>query len=259
MSQDRKPVLAIVKAFRLLDILSEARTPLSLAELSARSGWPKSTVYGLLVTMRKSAVIEQLADSRYFLGIRLFEYGCSVSGCWSISEIAHPFLQHLAETVGESVFLSILSRTETVTIDQARSREGLRVVSDLGTRLPLHCTSQGKIFLAAMEEQDVTRILSQNPPLAFTPHTLTNQDELREDLNTVRRQGFAIEDGEYKIGLRSVSAPIRDVSGQIKYAVGVVGMFRRIQSPEFQRIIELTTETAAQISAAIGYRAAPGR
>ena len=89
----------------------------------------------------------------------------------------------------------------------------------------------------------------------YTPHTLVDWDKLQENLNAVRQQNYAIEDGEYKIGLRSVSAPIRDVSGQVKYAVGIVGMFRRVQSPEFQRTIELTRKTAVQISAAIGYRA----
>jgi len=255
MPHNRKPILAIEKAFRILDILSEAKSPLSLAELNARTGWPKSTIYGLLFTMRESSVIEQLEDGRYFLGVRLFEYGCTVSGCWSISQIARPFLEHLAEKTGESIFLSVLSRTEAVTIDQVQSKEGLRVISDVGTRLPLHCTSQGKVFLASMEDRDVQQILKSKIPVMYTPHTLVDWDKLRENLNAVRQQNYAIEDGEYKIGLRSVSAPIRDVSGQVKYAVGIVGMFRRVQSPEFQRSIELTRKTAVQISAAIGYRA----
>jgi len=254
MSKERKPVLSIIKAFRLLDILSQAKTPLSLAELSVRSGWPKSTVYGLLFTMRESSAVEQLADGRYYLGVRLFEYGCSVSACWNVSEIARPFLRHLADQVGESVFLSILSRSEAVTIDQVQSKEGLRVVSDVGTRLPLHCTSQGKVFLAAMADQEAMHVLSESAPLAFTPHTLVDWDKLLANLNVVREQGYAIEDGEYKIGLRSVSAPIRDIAGKVRYAIGTVGMFRRIQSPEYQRAVELTIDTAAQISAAIGYR-----
>lgn len=254
MLQKNKLVLSVVKAFRLLDILSKAKSPLSLAELSERSGWPKSTIYGLLSSMRESSVVEQQPNGRYFLGVHLFEYGCAVSGCWSISELARPFLQQLASKTGESVFLSILNRNEAITIDQVQSRAGLRVVSEVGTRLPLHCTSQGKVFLAAMPESEAMRILKLSPLSPFTPHTLVTWQDLAKDLDAARHQGYAVEDGEYKIGLGSVSAPIRDVSGQVKYAVGIIGMFHRAQSQEFRDALLLTQSTAAQISSALGYR-----
>lgn len=254
MPGESKLVLSVVKAFRLLGILSEAKAPLSLAELSERSGWPKSTVYGLLSSMRESSAVEQQPDGRYFLGVRLFEYGCAVSAGWSISELARPFLQHLATKTGESVFLSVLNRNEAITIDQVQSRAGLRVVSEVGTRLPLHCTSQGKVFLAAMPESEAIRVLKLQPLAAYTPHTPVTWKDLAKDLDAARRQGYAVEDGEYKIGLGSVSAPIRDTSGQVKYAVGIIGMFHRAQSREFQNALLLTQTTAAQISSAMGYR-----
>ena len=152
------------------------------------------------------------------------------------------------------MFLSVLNRSEVITIDQVQSRAGLRVISEVGTRLPIHCTSQGKVFLAAMTESEAIRILKLKPLSTYTPHTLVRWQDIAKDLDTARRQGYAIEDGEYKIGLRSVSAPIRDISGQVKYAVGIIGMFRRIQSQEFQDAIDLTQDTAAQISTAFGYR-----
>ena len=254
MPQETKVVLSVIKAFRLLDILSEVKSPMSLAELSEQSGWPKGTVYGLLSSMRESSVVEQQSDGRYFLGVRLFEYGCAVSACWSVSEIARPYLQHLATKTGESVFLSVLNRNEAITIDQVQSRAGLRVVSEVGTRLPLHCTSQGKVFLAAMPESEAVRILKLKPLAFYTPHTLATWSDLEKDLETARRLGYAVEDGEYKIGLGSVSAPIRDISGQVKYAVGIIGMFHRAQSQEFHDALILTQATAAQISSALGYR-----
>jgi len=170
------------------------------------------------------------------------------------SELARPFLQHLASKTGESVFLSVLNRNEAITIDQVQSRAGLRVVSEVGTRLPLHCTSQGKVFLAAMPESEAIRVLKLQPLSAYTPHTQITWKDLAKDLDAARRHGYAVEDGEYKIGLGSVSAPIRDTSGQVKYAVGIIGMFHRAQSREFQDALLLTQATAAQISSAMGYR-----
>ena len=254
MSQEGALVLSVAKAFRLLDILSEAKTPLSLAELSELSGWPKSTVYGLISTMREFSVIEQQSDGRYFLGVRLFEYGCAVSGCWSVSEISRPYLQHLSSKTGESVFLSVLSRNEVITIDQVQSRAGLRVVSEVGTRLPIHCTSQGKVFLAAMPQAEAMRMFKSKSLPAYTPQTLTSWAKMESELAVIRRQNYAEEDGEFKIGLQSVSAPVRDITGRVKYAVGIVGMFRDIQSREFREAITLTQSTASQISTALGYR-----
>lgn len=254
MPQENTLVLSVAKAFRLLDILTEAKAPLSLAELSERSGWAKSTVYGLISTMRESSVIEQHSDGRYFLGVRLFEYGCAVSGCWSVSELSRSYLQHLSSKTGESVFLSVLNRNEVITIDQVQSRAGLRVVSEVGTRLPIHCTSQGKVFLAAMTEAEAIRIFKSKSLLAYTPQTLVSWAKMESELAAIRRQNYAVENGEYKIGLQSVSSPIRDISGQVKYAVGVVGMFRDIQSRDFKDAVLLTQDTATQISTALGYR-----
>ena len=254
MSQENKTVQSVAKALRLFDLLLEARTPLTLTALSERTGWPKSTVHGLLTTMRESAVIEQQGDGRYCLGVRLFEYGCAVSAGWSISDLARPHLQNLANVTGESVFLSVLERTEVITIEQVQSRAGLRVVSEVGTRLPLHCTSQGKVFLAAMSAAEAKRVLSRRALEAYTPNTLVTWEQLAQTLDSVRQQGYAVEDGEYKYGLCSCSAPVRDRTGTVRYAVGFVGMFDGAQSPAFRRDMELTCATAAQISAALGYR-----
>lgn len=255
MQQENKLVQSVSKALRLLDLMMEARAPLSLTALSERTGWPKSTVHGLLTTLRESSVVEQQSDGRYALGVRLFEYGCAVSAGWSVSDLAKPHLQNLANVTGESVFLSVLNRTEAITIEQVQSRAGLRVVSEVGTRLPLHCTSQGKVFLAAMSDAEARRILSRRTLEPYTPRTMTAWEEIMGALAAVRRDGAAVEDGEYKFGLCSCSAPVRDSSGAVRYAVGVVGMFDSADAPAFRRDVELTRGAAAQISTALGYRA----
>lgn len=118
MSHENSPVQSVAKALRLLDLLMEAHQPLTLAALSEQTGWPKSTIHGLLSTMRESAVVDQQSNGRYCLGVRLFEYGCAVGACWSVSDLAKPHLQHLASVTGQSVFLSMLNRSEVITIEQ---------------------------------------------------------------------------------------------------------------------------------------------
>ena len=97
------------------------------------------------------------------------------------------------------------------------------------------------------------RILTHTELKAFTPHTLTTPEQFAPELTRIREQGYAVENGEYKIGLRSVSAPIHDVTGEVHYAIGCVGMFRQVQSDEFLRAIRLVCAAAETISHAIGY------
>lgn len=224
MFHENSPVQSVAKALRLLGLLMEAHQPLTLAALSEQTGWPKSTIHGLLSTMRESAVVDQQSDGRYCLGVRLFEYGCAVGASWSVSDLAKPHLQHLASVTGPSVFLSMLNRSEVITIEQVQSRAGLRV-------------------------------LSRRTLEPYTPRTLVTWEELFRVMQAARENGYAVEEGEYRFGLCSPSAPVRDSSGAVRYAVGVVGMFDSVRSPDFQRDIDLTCAAAAQISTALGYRA----
>lgn len=251
---EKKTIHSLAKAMELLEILSNKKRALSLNELSEITGYPRSTIHGLLSTMREYSVIEQNSDGRYTLGIRLFEYGCSVSNGWNICDIAKPYLQQISQISGESSFLSIIDGSDVLTLSQEESRSNLRVVSDIGVRLPIHCTSQGKLFLAYSSDTVFKRLLKDNKLIAYTPHTITDIKLLQNEAFRIKQQGYSIENGEYKIGLRSISAPIFDSSGTIAYAVGAVGMFRRIDTEEFKNAIAIVTEAAANISQLIGYR-----
>ena len=252
---DGNTIRSVAKAMELLQLLSDAGEAMSLTAISERAGLPKSTVFGLLTTMRDYDVITQHADGKYALGLRLFEYGCRASAFWNISSLARPYLEHLAEATGASAMLSTYENGHIVALDQAEGRDSLRIVSAPGARLPLHCTSQGKVFLSAMADHEAKRVLSRRTLEPYTPKTLVTWEELFRVMQAARENGYAVEDGEYRFGLCSPSAPVRDSSGAVRYAVGVVGMFDSVRSPDFQRDIDLTCAAAAQISTAIGYRA----
>ena len=107
--------------------------------------------------------------------------------------------------------------------------------------------------MAIRSAGECRRILTLPVLKAYTPHTLTTPEQFVPELTRIREQGYAVENGEYKIGLRSVSAPIHDVTGEVRYAIGCVGMFRQIQSDEFLHAIRLVCAAADTISRAIGY------
>lgn len=247
-------VRSVGKALGLLEILLSRRSPLSLQELSAAAGIPKSTAHALLSTLREHAMVEQHSDGRYSLGIRLFECGCAVSASWDISRLSQPHLEQLSAETGASSFISLQDGDSVISFAQCTGSGGMPVVPEVGYRLPLHATSQGKLLLAQRSDAEVRNLMDSVGMAAFTPHTFTDPARLLAALAAIRQQGYAVEDGEYKIGLRSVSAPIRDSGGQARYALGVVGLFRRTRSPEFEAAVEAVCRHARQLSAALGYR-----
>ena len=251
---DGNTILSVAKAMELLQVLADAGQPMVLTAIAERTAMPKSTVFGLLTTMRNYDVIAQRQDGKYTLGLRLFEFGCQVSRAWDIASVARPFMEHLAANVNASVMLSICEGTHVITLDQVEGREKLRVISDIGARLPVYCTSQGKVFLAGMPEAEAKSLLARVQPVQYTPHTVTDMQELLYLLRQVRADGYAIENGEYKIGLRSISAPVYTLEGKLKYTVGVIGMFRSVRSEEFHQAIEQVVQTGKMISSALGCR-----
>lgn len=255
--RDGNIILSVAKAMELLQILSRAGRPLSLKELTDLCGYPKSTVFGLLTTMRLHDVVTQTPEGKYTLGLRLFEYGRQVERSWDISRVARPYMEHLCRRTGASVMLSVCEGGSVITLDQVETRGGLRVVSDTGSRLPIYCTSQGKVFLAHMSRSGAEALLRGQSLTQFTPHTITDIPALLRETEACRANGYAIENGEYKIGLRSISAPVRTVEGKVRYAVGVIGMFRSVHSDEFHSAVEQVRATAAMISAALGYQSNP--
>lgn len=249
-----EPVRAIAKATRLLDILAEEKRPLSLGELTTATGWAKSTVYGLLSSMRSCGLIEQDERSgKYSLGVRLFEYGSAVNSTRSIIALSREPMERLTKATGESASLSMLDRGEALVLAHAEADSSFHIVSETGAHLPAFCTAQGKALLSALSDTAVRRIYDAQFQ-QFTPHSVSSIDALLAELRAVRETGYAIENGEFKIGVRGVAAPIRDHSGAIRYALGLIGMFRRVDSDEFRAATAEVQKTAAALSEALGWR-----
>ena len=193
---DGNTIRSVAKAMELLQLLSDAGEAMTLTAISERAGLPKSTVFGLLTTMRDYDVITQHADGKYALGLRLFEYGCRASAFWNISSLARPYLEHLAEATGASAMLSTYENGHIVALDQAEGRDSLRIVSAPGARLPLHCTSQGKIVLACMSESEAAALLARVPLTPYTPHTETDAGALLASLPACREAGCRQRTGD---------------------------------------------------------------
>lgn len=249
MPEQKKKVQSVEKAFVLLDCLWTAGRPLSLTELTQMTGWAKSTIHAMLVSLREVCAVEQSEqDGRYWLGYHLMELGSKVSNSWDGVLLARPRLLHIVNTIQESAYLSRLCGDELLLVACAEPNEGFQVCAETGSRIPLHCTTQGKAILAFMPEQERTRVLERTGLRPYTPQAIHSMELLQQQLEEVRQRGYAVERGEYHTGLQSVGAPIFDSSGRVRYAISIVSAMRGPVWREFDQAVKLVTEAAASIS-----------
>ena len=221
--RESNPVRSIQKAAAILDLLAESKQPLSLTEIAEQTGWAKSTAYGLLCSMRSVGFVEQSAETgRYTLGVRLFEYGSAVQSTRNILTLSRVPMHALVEASGESAVLSMLDRGEVLILGHAEPDSSFHIVSETGRHLPSFCTAQGKVLLADLPTASVRRIFETHAQ-AYTPHTATSFDTLEAELKSVRERGYAIENGEFRVGIRGVAAPVYTHSGTVQYALGLIG------------------------------------
>jgi IclR family transcriptional regulator, KDG regulon repressor len=249
-------IQSVARALAILDTLAEARGELALHEIAERLALAKSTAHGLISTLRDFGYVEQnVFTAKYKLGLRLFEVGSVVALGWDVRSVAAPYIQRLVEEMRETVHLVILDKYEVLYIDKRETSESLRIASQVGMRLPAHCTGVGKVLMAHLTPEERREIIAVKGLPRYTRNTLTDADALEAELCRVREQGYSIDNQEIMDSLRCVAAPIRDQSGNVISAISLSGPVSRMQGQRFQTAVKLVTKTAAEISASLGYRA----
>ena len=248
-------VLSVARALRVLEMLAEENREISLTEIAGKMDWPKSTMHGILTTLRDYRLVDQSeANGKYRLGVRLFEYGQKVAHNWDIRSTALPFMQELSHTFGETVQLATEDSGEVLYIEKLDSTRIIRIVSEVGARLPMHCTGLGKVLLAYKSPAEVKRILTKNGMPRMSRNTITDLQRMNSELDIIRRQGYAVDNNEIMDGLRCAAAPIRDRGGDVRYALSVSGLSDIMSGDYFERVCAAVVKAAAEISRLMGYR-----
>lgn len=245
------------KVATILDCFSTTHRAMSLAEICKQTGYPRSTTHRLLASMREVGLLDQDRErERYRLGIKLFAYGNIVLANMDLHREARPFAETLGRMTGLSVHLAVFGGERAVVIHRAEPAPGGLTPLNLLENAPVHCTSIGKAILAFQPESVVTRVIEAG--LArYTDSTITDGDLLRRELETVRQQGYAVDNGEHQPGLRCIGAPIRDQFGRVFASISATGS--AIQSPVDRQasVSAMVIHHANQISSHLGFEPQP--
>ena len=245
---------SLARALTLLERLSQTPTGMNLTDLSQQLGMPAATVHRLLSTFEELDFAEQDDDGLWFVGLKAFTVGAAFLHRRDLIGSARPHMQALVDRCGETVNLGIVDDGEAVFISQVESTEMMRMIARLGSRSPIHASGVGKAILAHLPERRVAQILQQRGLARFTERTIDSPGGLRDELERIRNQGYALDDEEHAVGLRCVAAPIFDENGQPIAAISLSGPKARLVDSRLGELGGAIAQTAEEITQALGGR-----
>lgn len=244
-------VQVIERIFQLLEVLASREEPVSLKEISERTGLHPSTAHRILNDLAIGRFVDRPEPGAYRLGLRLLELGNLVKARLSVRDTALGPMRELHKLIQQPVNLSVRQGDEIVYVERAYSeRSGMQVVRAIGGRAPLHLTSVGKLFLADDAPQRVRAYAARTGLMGNTRNSITQLAVLERELAQCRRLGVARDNEELEPGVRCMAAGIYDDQGKLVAGLSISAPADRIDENWLPKL----QATAAQISAALGYR-----
>ncbi len=251
---DKSGVQSVNRALDLLREFPKHGPEIGLSDLARYLNLNKTTTYRILKTLEGQGFIARSPDGRcYRLGIRVFELGTYFQGQLDVRRLSLPHLIDVTNRTGEATFLCVREGNKALCIEKVEAKHGNEYFAlRIGGRQPLHCGGASRSLLLALDGQEIEDYAARTGLKPLTPHSITTLDQLKEDINRTRAQGYAFSNEDVTLGIAAIGAPIRDYSGEIVAAVSVSGMAQSFR----ERLAELSFEiirTASRISTQMGY------
>lgn len=204
--QRDRSVQSVGRAFEVLEALAVLGGAASLAEIALAVSLPAPSVHRLVRTLVPLGYVRQDQFRRYVLAPGLIRLGDTAARQLGIS--ANPLLTGLVDAIGESANMAILDGTHALYVAQVSGRHAMRMFTEVGRRVPLHSTGVGKALLAQLLETEVAVLLKSTGMPTITDHTVTEPDQLRQELVGGRALGYFLDNGEQEIGVSCVAVPV---------------------------------------------------
>jgi DNA-binding IclR family transcriptional regulator len=243
----------ISKVLRILEALQGSSAGLGLKAICDRTGIHKSTAHRFLKHLERERYLIRTEAGAYLIGPRLSQLSARGNQEATLQAVARPILWELWKSTQETVNLAVLDQGTVLYVDVIESPHEFRLSSRVGTRRSVHVTALGKALAAFLPGETRENILNSIAFQPATARTIGNLVQFRQELEKIRRQGYAVDDEEAVQGARCVSAPILDSDGEPIAAVSVSGPVTRVSPNQVAALAGAVTSAARAVSVAMGF------
>jgi IclR family pca regulon transcriptional regulator len=243
---NRDYVNSLARGLEVIRAFTRSQPSMTLSEISRATGMTRATVRRFLLTLVREGYAE--SDGKYFsLKPKVLELGYAALSSLTFLDVAQPIMAQLAHKLNEFVVAAVLEDRDVVYIARATPPERYVSISvSVGSRAPAHAVSTGRVLIAALPEEEQLKYLDNVTLTRLTPNTVTSKVKLRGLIEETRVKGWSIVDQELEIGLRSISVPVHDKSGNVIAALNVACPSSRITPEDMQTRILLELQSASQ-------------
>jgi DNA-binding IclR family transcriptional regulator len=247
-------VPAVERALTILETLVESKRGRTLPEIARLLKLPKSSAHCLLLTLERCGYLRRQRETRrYMFALKFFALANMALAGLELNEMAAPVLKTLMEQTRMTVHMAVLERDEAILIHKVEPPGLLKLATWVGKRMDVHCTGTGKAILAHLPEEQLLYLMKERRMPRHNENTIISARKLREELETARKRGYAIDDEEDEVGLRCIGSPVFDHTGRVVAAVSISGTINQITSDNVPSLAEKVKQAAARISQRLGY------
>lgn len=241
-------VQSLVRAFGILDELG-SRSGMTLSELAAVVGLPKSTAHRLLTTMETLEYVQfERESARWSVGVGAFRAGSAFAEAPDFEKVGRGIMRSLVIEVNHSVNLCVPQGNAMFYLRQLEARGGWPTAARQGASLPMYSTAAGKCVMACWSENELDAYFARRELVQRTHRTIDNRDGLRQELSRVLERGYAIDDEEQANGTRCIAAVVTDRIGQPRAALSISDATARLKRARFDDIGMIVASAARRMS-----------
>jgi DNA-binding IclR family transcriptional regulator len=248
------------RACDVLRLFTPQKPRWTISELARHLNVPKSGVFRLVKTFERKQFLQSGDDSyEYELGSGIWELtGTVVGKREQLVEKASPYLRDLNKTTGLLVSLRVLENEQMVIVDRVEGKDPVKVIVPVGTHQPLNHGAPGKLLLAycyRTNSAQLYELISRRKITRLTERTLMDPRRLEEELNKIRRLGYASSDGEAIRGTIGIAVPVLNSTGEVEAALALTAVESLCNMRQLMKFLPDLKRTAENISKALGYSA----
>ena len=256
LASQKNRVPAVERAFDILEFLIGRNEALGIKDIACSLKIPKVSVFRIMKSLEfKGYVHRQDRSGLYVLGAKVVSMGNAVSQDANLSQIANPYMFELARSTGQTVQLGVLFEYQVMYIDQIRTTDALTLIVPSRKPFAVNTSAGGKVLVANLGEERVKDFLENTLLEKATPRSIVDKRRFHQELVSVKKQGYALDDEEFARGIRCIAAPIHNSKGETIASLGITGHTQEITDEKMPGMLNSTLQIAGKISAALGHRA----